>query len=157
MFLTSLLSRAFSLNLVLFVSIRSVVSLLFIVWVHLLRVSIMDCSGPSLSWILLSFHCFHIRNAVSDMMMRYSWFFPVSNFPFRWKFASPQPRMSPRLVGRGAGCRLLQSSFASFHAVSLVPALQLVRMCSMSSSSLHSGQIPLYSYPPMGAQYLPIL
>ena len=133
------------------------VSLLFIAWVHLLRVSVMDCSGLSSSQILLSFCCFHIRNAVSDMMMQYSWFFPVSGFSFCWKFASLQPRMSPRLVGRGAGCRLLQSSFMSFHAVSLVPALQLVRMCSMSSSLSHSGQIPLYSYPPMGAQYSPIL
>ena len=151
--------RALLPNLVTLVRCRSVVSLLLIALVHLLVVSMVmfRCSWLSSSLMRLSFLSFHIRNTVSETSILYRRFFPLSILPFVVKLARPQPRMSPRLVGRGVLFLLSHRSFASFHAVDLAFEEQVVKMCSISSWDSHRGQVPLSSYPGMLFQYSPIL
>lgn len=158
-FLTSFSFRALLPNLMSLVRCRSIVSLLFIALVHLVVVSVVmfRCSWTSSSLILLSFLSFQIRKAVSDIRILYSRFFPLSILPFVVKLARPQPRMSPRFVGRGVWLFLSRRWFASPQAVDLAVDLQAVRMCSMSSCVSQRGQVPLLSYPGMLFQYSPIL
>lgn len=115
------------LNLAELVTIPSIVSLSFMAWVHLLRISLSACGCPSPSLILLSFRGFRIGQAVSDESILCGLFFPSPGLPSREKFAIPHPRMHPIVFGRGFGCFLAHSSFAICHANARVFAVHLVR------------------------------